>query len=195
MNKSQTTKKKKNIIKKKNIRNMGVTELKHKMVLKTLNEKLGKGEKATMTEAMIENGYSKSYAESGQIRKKKTWQQLMNEYLPDELVAKTHQELLVAKELSYFVFPKNMKDEEIEKRMEEAGIKLVVVRESDKGKMAFYSRADTRARKDGVDLAYKVKGKMAPEEFRLEDNRLQNMSTAELEALIAKKKAFFNKED
>lgn len=189
MNKSKTTKKK------KNIRNMGVTELKHKMVLKTLNEKLGKGEKATMTKAMIENGYSKSYAESGQIRKKKTWQQLMNEYLPDELIAKTHKELLVAKELSYFVFPREMKDEEIEKRMEEAGIKLVVVRESDRGKMAFYSRADTRARKDGVDLAYKVKGKMAPEEFKIENNTLQNMTTAELEALIAKKKAFFNKED
>lgn len=178
----------------KNINN-GVVALKHKMVIKSLNKKLGKGEKATMTKAMMENGYSQSYAESGQITKKKTWKQLMEHFLPDSLIAEKHHELLEAKDLSYFVFPRMMKDDEIESRMLEAGIKLVVVRASDKGKMAFYSKADMKARKDGIDLAYKIKGKMAPEKFEMENTTLQGLSNDELETLMAKKKAFFNKTD
>lgn len=134
------------------------------MVIKTLNEMLGKGEKATMTEAMIKNGYSRSYAESGQIRDKRTWQQLMEDYLPDSLLAKTHNDLLKAD-------------------------KVMVI----KGEPILVPDNDVRNR--ATDMGYKVKGKMAPETFKIEDSRLENMSTQEIEELIAKKKAFFNKTD
>ena len=131
-------------MKEKKKKKLGVVALKHKMVLDNLSKKIGKDGKNTFTQAMIDAGYSKTYAESGEIKKKKTWQQLMEIYLPDDLLAEKHYQLLHAKELDYFVFPKSMKDEEIEERMAEAGTKLIVVRNSDKGKMAFYAKPNSR---------------------------------------------------
>jgi hypothetical protein len=119
----------------------------------------------------------------------------MEQYLPDDILAEKHRELLEAKEFAYFVFPKKMKDEDIIARVEEAGQKVVVIRDSQMGKMAFYAVDNTRAKKDAIDLAYKIKGKNAPEKFEVENTGLQSLSDAELMALINKQKARFNKTD
>ena len=47
-------------------------------------------------EAMIKANHSLSYSESGQILKTKGWQELMEKYLPDNDLAKVHQEGLNA---------------------------------------------------------------------------------------------------
>lgn len=83
--------------------------------------------------------------------------------IPDEDLIKKHKELLEQKQLAYFVFRRSIKDEEIEGHMEANGLDLIVIRETDKGKMAFYSISDAQAVKSGLDMAYKIKGTYAPD--------------------------------
>jgi hypothetical protein len=80
------------------------------------------------------------------------------EQLPDELLVKKHLDLLEQKQLAYFVFSKKLTDEEIEGHMQANGLDLIVIRETEKGKMAFYSIPDAQAIKNGLEMAYKVKG-------------------------------------
>ena len=80
------------------------------------------------------------------------------EQLPDELLVKKHLSLLEQKQLAYFVFRRSITDEEIEGHMQANGLDLIVIRETDKGKMAFYSIPDANAIKAGLDMSYKLKG-------------------------------------
>lgn len=102
---------------------------------------------------------------SRMIRKDKIVKTLksMADHLPIELLAENHLKLFKQKQVSYFVFPRNMKDAEIVGHVKAAGIDVITVRESDKGKMAFYSIPDTNAISRGLDFAYKIKGDFAPE--------------------------------
>lgn len=69
--------------------------IKHAKVLEKLKENVGKcGKKGSVKEAIMDAGYSESYAENGSLLKTKTWEDLMEEYLPDESLAKVHKELL-----------------------------------------------------------------------------------------------------
>ncbi len=56
-----------------------------------------------------------------------------------------------------------MDDEEIKGHVESAGLTLIVTRESDKGKLAFYSIADSQAKSKALEMAYKLKGKFTDE--------------------------------
>lgn len=83
--------------------------------------------------------------------------------LGDDLLAKNHLELLEQKRTDYFVFSSKMSDEEIIDHVKAAGFEVIVVRESDRGKLAFYSVADANAKGKALDMAYKIKGTYAPE--------------------------------
>jgi len=86
----------------------------------------------------------------------------IQEALPDELLAEKHLSLLEQTKIDYFVFPKYMTDEEIVEHVEDStGIKVLNVRESEKGKMAFYALADATARGKALEMAYKLKGSFA----------------------------------
>ena len=114
--------------------------------------------------AMIEAGYSENTAHTPQkLTESKGWKELMETYLPDELLGQKHRELFEQKQVSYFVFSKSMSDEEIIAHVKASGIEVITVRESDKGKMAFYSIPDAQAIKSGLDMGYKLKGSYAPE--------------------------------
>lgn len=87
----------------------------------------------------------------------------IEKYLPDSLLGKKHLSLLNQKQLSYFTFPKTMEDEEITDHVISAGLKVVNIRYSDKGKLAFYSNDDAQAISKGLDMAYKLKNKYPKE--------------------------------
>ena len=55
---------------------------------KKLAEYMAKNIGISMKQAMIDLGYSESYAHSGQIKKTSTWQRLMKKYLPDKKLVK-----------------------------------------------------------------------------------------------------------
>lgn len=87
--------------------------------------------------------------------------------IPDALLVETHLDLLKAKEVQRFIFPTRIKDDEIIDMVADAGFKVITIRPSPIGKMAFYSQANSRARKDGLELAYKLKGSFEPDELNL----------------------------
>lgn len=89
------------------------------------------------------------------------------EQLSDDILIKAHKELLQQTRADYFVFPKSMMDDEIMGHVEGAGFKVITIRLSDKGKMAFYSVADAMAKKGALEMAYKIRGDYAPEKKEL----------------------------
>lgn len=91
-------------------------------------------------------------------------EQAVTEALSDTLLNDSHVKLFKQKQLAYFTFPKNMEDEEIKNHVEANGLQLIVIRPSDKGKLAFYSIDDAQAISKALDMGYKIKGKYAPEE-------------------------------
>jgi len=173
----------------------GIVAIKHKAVLDNLVKNAGKGGKSTMTKAMIDAGYSKSYAEKGKIQKTKSWGEIMEEYLPDDEIADTHQKLLKAKQIRQLNFNYKLKDFEIQEILESEGYKFIGTKRFMTTATVFFSAPDGMVIRGALDLAYRIKGKNAPEKFEVENTGLQSLSDAELMALINKQKARFNKTD
>lgn len=95
------------------------------------------GNSRTEEEALVKAGFSSSYAKSGQIKKTRGWLELMEKNLPDHLLTQKHRELL-----------------EVPKK----------VRHFKKGDLeSEYEELDSQAISKGLDMAYKLKGKYAPE--------------------------------
>lgn len=90
-------------------------------------------------------------------------QEAVREILTREAVDEAHQSLIDAVRLDYFVFSKKMSDEEITEHLASQGIVTVNIRESDKGKLAFYSLPDGASRGKGIELYHKLHGTFAPE--------------------------------
>ena len=126
---------------------VSIVRQKHKRVLNRISENMGKpGKRASIKQAMIDEGYSESYAKSGLFQKTKGWGELTESFLPDEELAKTHRELLrnqnwrardSALEMAYKLKKKytaditienkyaKFTDEELEKMMEESLISMI----------------------------------------------------------------------
>ena len=67
--------------------------IRQKKLLKKILETNGKP--VSVSQSMREVGYGEGYAKNPQLlTKTKSWQELMEEYLPDDLLAERHRELL-----------------------------------------------------------------------------------------------------
>lgn len=116
---------------------------------------------AKLSHAMKEVGYASSTSKTtGKLTRTKGWQELLDKSLSDRRLLEAHNELLDARQPAYFTFAKTLSDEEITGHVEAAGFRVIVIRNSDKGKLAFYSTVDTNARKSALDMAYKLKNRM-----------------------------------
>lgn len=108
-----------------------------KIVFAKVVAKKRKGAKVSVS-AEMHPPYSKRFAEHpDRLKKSKGWEELMEQYLPDKLLGKKHRELLeVPKKVRTFI----------------------------KGDLSTeYEELDSNAVKAGLDMAYKLKGKYAPE--------------------------------
>jgi hypothetical protein len=117
----------------------------------------------SISRAMREAGYSPATAENpSKLTKTKSWKMLMDEYLPEDLVAETHRDLLKAEDTVFIPRGKEI----IEKK-----------------------RPDYQARKNGVEMAYKLRGSFATEKLEIK-RTFSDMSGEELAKVIeeAKKK-------
>ena len=120
---------------------------------------------------MIDAGYSPATAKNpDKLTDSLGWQALMDKYLPDDLLAKKHNELLNKKEV---IVKNNNATKEIE-----------VIRTGE---------VDPYSVKNGLDLAYKLKGRFAPEQVELTKRKYQGLSNRELAEVIAKMKGYFSK--
>lgn len=168
------------------------------------------GKPMATSKALEAVGYSPAYAKNPQkFLKTKTATELLEEYLPDELIAARHQELLNASDIQHYCFPKlsddkikgkkkgekttikknELTNEEIRIIVESVpGCRLIYVKRDFMGAWAFYQVPDCRSRKDAIDMAYKRKGDYAPDKIELTKRKYQDLSNAELAALETKLK-------
>lgn len=145
-----------------------------------------------VSKAMREAGYKSTTATTPKkLTTSKAFKKL-GDYFDDEFLQEQHKKLFVQKRVDYFVFPKKMSDEEIVEHVAASGITVITVRESDRGKMAFYSLPDAIAIKGGLEMAHKIKGSYAAEktEVKVEtkvDENILELATQAAELLKAKK--------
>jgi len=138
-----------------------------------------------ISKAMVDAGYSPETAHTPQkLTESKGWKELVEQYLPDSFVAQKHKELFTIKQVNYFVFPRKMDDEEIWEHVDAAGLEVITIRDSEKGKMAFYSVPDQNAIKSAVDLAYKIKGSYAPQKSEVHVEEKVFMNDEQYEQLL-----------
>jgi hypothetical protein len=168
-----------------------MSRIKAKMVFDKIVEKKGK---CGVSKAMRDVGFSPRYAHNPQqFLKTKTAQELMKEYLPDELIAKKHNELLNAAEIQHYIFPhepkkKQLSNEEVKEIVESVpGCRLIYVkRDKFSGTTAYFQAPNGKIQKDAVDMAYKLFGSYAAEKIELTKRKYQDLTDEEL---VAKRKA------
>lgn len=126
----------------------------HKLVLKEMSDNISKG--MTLEKAMLKHGYSKNYARaSTHLRNTESWETLVKDVLNDNFLVDKHVKLLNKKELFF---------------NKDTGL-------IDSGQV----HSDV---KSGLDMAYKLKNKYAPEEYNL---KFKGFSRDQLiERLLAK---------
>ena len=196
---------------------------KKKVILKNAL-KVGKGGKRlSIGKAMREAGFSPVYANNPQrMTRTKEWKDLVEEFMPDSLLAETHHSLLTAGEVQHYVFPAIIKKRSVKNADKEAptnkikaqdpeaealpdneiqaivesvpGCKLIYIRYEQflGGKVAYYQAPDSKSRKDALDMAYKLRGKYAAEKIDVR-SKYSDLSNKELAERIAKLKAYLTK--
>ena len=80
----------------------------------------------------------------------------------DDQIDEAFNKLINLKRIDYFVFPLMMSNKEIEEHINAQGIDVLNIRESDRGKLAFYSIPDGRALGKALDIWSKISGAEAP---------------------------------
>lgn len=133
-----------------------------------------------------ESGYSKSTSEKPKrVTASKGFNELMEEYLPEQDVARVHRELLHSNELQNYIFPLSLDDKEIQHIVESvSGCRLIRIKKLHTSKYAYYWAPKPMARKDGIDMAYKLRGKYKP--TQLEVRTFVGWTPKELEAYAVK---------
>lgn len=117
--------------------------------------------------AMIEAGYSPITAlRPTQLTATKAWKDLMEEYLPEEKIAKAHAALLNSHSVEHLVFPletPELTDEHIVEMLAATNCTVRKIVRGEHARHIYFWSPDNRARKDALDMAYKLRGSYAAE--------------------------------
>ncbi len=135
----------------------------------------------SMEEAMLANGYSPSYAKSStHLKETSSWKTIVNTVLSDEKLGQVHNELLNATRLDHSVFPPfnsgdgkkkkigdDLTDELIIELLASVNCTVKKIIHGEQARHVYFWSPDNRAKKDGLEMAYKIKNKYAPESLNL----------------------------
>ena len=158
-------------------------QLRHKLLLKRISENIRKGddENNSVYRAMKELGYSDSYAKSStQLKDTRSWQKLVEEELPDSLLAETHKKLLNFHKGDHMTFPpyfpdskkdtkrkkkrgEELTDDQIIEFLESVNCKVKRIVHGDMARHVYFWAPDGMIIDKALDKGYKLKGKYAPE--------------------------------
>ncbi len=131
--------------------------LKQKKAIEEIVENRG-----NVSQGMIKAGYSKKSAKNPKnLTESKAWDELMDTYLSDQELSEKHQALLNATGIAHQVYPLNVTDEQITELLKEANCQVKRFMHSEFQTHVWYFAPDNRARKDALDMAYKLKGRYA----------------------------------
>lgn len=126
-------------------------------------------------------GYSFSYSRHPKRAKgKATFRELLDEYLPDEQLMSSHVALLNSRRLDHMTFPINIEDEVIADMLASANCLLRKIIHGEQAKHAYFWSPDNKARKDALDMAFKLKGQYAPEKIEDVTDPYRKLPTDEL---------------
>lgn len=171
---------KKNLIKINKLKSVK-TNIRHNALLKKLSDNLGTG--MTMEQAMIAVGYTPSYAKSGNIKTTKNWPELVEQEMSDEYLMGHHKQLMNSRRLEHMVFPLRVTDEQMTEMLASVNCTVKRIMHGEQQNHAWYWANDNRAKKDALDMMYKIKNRY--------DNtinikgKLDGVSDAEIENRIA----------
>lgn len=133
--------------------------IRQKRVLDNLAENGG-----NLGKAILDAGYSKvTSLTPSKVTDTRGWKELLKEELPDSLIAQRHKELLNSQYVDHMVFPLNITDEQITETLAEVNCVARRFMHSETQTHVWFWSPDNKARKDAVDMAYKLKGNYAPE--------------------------------
>ena len=90
--------------------------------------------------------------------KSKSWQELMDQYLPDKKLAQLHKKLLGAKYLDHLVFPLALTDAEITELVKSVGGTVKKFQHSETQTHVWFWADNTTTQAKVIELAYKLKG-------------------------------------
>jgi len=95
-------------------------------------------------------------------------QNAIQEALPDEVLGHKHRELLESVTLDHMTFPLEssndpLTDDEIREYLKEVNCKVRRIVHGEQARHVYFWANDNRAVKDALDMAYKLKGKYAPD--------------------------------
>lgn len=117
--------------------------------------------------AMIQAGYSPITAQNPQqLTGSKQWADLLEEFLPQSEVLKTHRGLMHASAIERMSFKKEdakISDQQIQEMIEASGCIFMRISRGAGIRTAYFRAPDNRARKDALDMAYKLRGTYAAE--------------------------------
>lgn len=187
--KKSSTKKKAVVKKQDTAKKKGRTpSARKKKALKLLAENGG-----NVSKAMRDAGYSPSYVANPQkFSRSASTQEILDELIPRAMVIEAHVNLLRASKIEYMMFPAGTEEEDIEELLAAANCTVKKIRSTKVMVHVWFFAADNKARKDAIDMAYKLRGEFAPEKYEVTDP-LRNLSDAELADEIRSAKAFFAK--
>lgn len=142
-----------------------------------------------VSKAMKDAGYSEATAKTPQkLTNSKGWEELMEEYLPDDKLAEVHKSLLGAHQLDHMVFPLSQTDDDIRELLESTGCKVRKIQHSETQTHCWFWSPNTKAQKDAVELAYKLKGRITNKVQHggeIRTNPFAGLSTEELRQMAA----------
>lgn len=113
-----------------------------------------------VSRAMMEVGFSPATAKTPQkLTTSKGWQELMELHLSDASIAKRHKELLNSHFVDHMVFPLAMTEKEITALLLEVNCVARRFMHAETQTHVWFFAPDNKARKDAIDMAYKLKGR------------------------------------
>lgn len=136
--------------------------------------------RGNVSKAMRDAGYPDVTAKNPKnLTESRAWKEVMEEFLPDEVLGKVHKGLLHAKTLDHMVFPLEgtpketttaldkeraiFTDEDIIEMMMGTGCIVRKIVHAETARHVYFWSADNNSRKSALDLAYKLKGSYAAE--------------------------------
>ena len=155
--------------------------LRHIALAKTISENIRKdpAQKLSMKRAMIDAGYSPSYASSStHLRSTNSWQNILDSVLSDEKLAAVHDRLLNAKQIKVLQFNHRIKDKEMKEIVEAEGFRFVGITRFMTTAAVRFIMPDTFAQNAALDKAYKLKQKYGAVTIK---HQFGELSDAELE--------------
>jgi len=143
------------------------------IAVKRLSEIIRSGKKnksITIGKILRDAGYSDSYSEApNRIIKRKSFQEALDRYLPDEVITKIHGSILQASVIDHMTFPKAMSDKEIKEVIESIdGCKVRKIKHGELANHAYFWSPDNTSRLRAVAEAYKIKNKYPAEKHKIE---------------------------